>query len=442
MNAAWLRHGFWNTLDHAITRAADAATSVLLLWVLAPELFSLIALSQAWIAPMLIVFVCPEITLYREFPTWKAAGRAALRRRLGDIRLFGWSKLGLGLALSFALGIFTDLPVPTLIWAFVWALAPQVTGADREFLRLNLKFTELSFLSLYQKATLLGGTWWVVYSSTGSAQELGGQFGWQLAGAAFFSLVTSAVLAQWRASLLISQVPFTEGSVPKRGETLLASIRNFSTWYHIQGVLMVWILTMDLWALGLLGVPGRVTGLYAVGLKISNFAMALPMALTNLYSVWLGRRLVTSKSDDGWARETAILRRVCLGIGITSLIQWGVLALLGRWILTILARGRWDAAEIDVVYGWMHWILAGGVILNISLPISQWVSLRLPIRQVLTQITVPWTMISLAIYLAAAIGWGASGVATANPLVAATAVLLAIRFMRRFGLAVVKKDVR
>jgi O-antigen/teichoic acid export membrane protein len=163
----WFKHGFLNTLEHGLTRVADAATSLVLLWVLSPELFSSLALAQAMVAPALLFFISPETVLYRDFAKWREEGTNAVAARLHAFGRFAVGKgqfaFVLALVLAFVPTAATYLDcLCALIWAFALALAPQLSGPEREFLRLSLRLKTLNLISLTQKCFLLGGTVGVV----------------------------------------------------------------------------------------------------------------------------------------------------------------------------------------------------------------------------------------------------------------------------------------
>lgn len=415
MSGKWLKHGFWNTLEHAITRIADAATSLVLLWALAPELFARLAFAQALVAPTLFFFVSPETVIYRDYSRWKGEGMAALSARLQALRRFGWGKAQAALVLS-ALLAFIEASSGTtwlerffaLVWAYSLVLAPQIAGADREFLRMDLRLKQLNFVSLYQKLVLLGGTAAVALLLPGRIDGI--------AAVAAFSALSSAGIAFAMARAAIGPVPATRGLVPTTFETLADSLKTFTLWTHLSGVLNNWILTMDLFFLGFLGYPARTVGLYAAVLKLANFSMAAPLALSNLFSVALGRRAADDPSRKGERRE---MWRYTALLGAGTLVQAAVIALLAPWLIELLSHGRWSPAEQLEMREWLLWILGGGVIVGATFLLGTWLTLRGDVRALFFRVSVPWTVLAVAIYACAARNAGAQGAAIANPIVGA-----------------------
>lgn len=425
------KHGFLNTLEHALTRVADAATSIVLLWALPTESFSKLALSQAAVAPLLFFFISPEGVIYRDFSAWKAEGPRALSARLRALRLFGWGKAQAALLLSLIVALaFPASQSPDsaeswtvrffgLVWAFSLSLAPQVSGADREFLRLDLKLRELNLLSLYQKLSLLGGTVAVALAAPGRIELL--------AAVAAFSALSTALLARWRVRLALVGMGATPQDLaglngPSPWSTLAESLQTFSVWAHLQGVVANWIQTLDLFMLGLFRFPAREVGLYAAVLKLANFSFALPVALANFFSVLVARE--NSATADPAASRIRRLVQLSLGLLGINVLQALALAFLAPWAIAWLSHGRWSEAEQAQMHQWLQWILVGAVILGSTYLVSSWISLRQSIRQLFFRVYMPWGVVAFLVYGAAAKWGGLTEMAQANAPVALSHALL------------------
>src|SRR3989344_1122819 len=96
----WLRHGFLNTMEHAITRVGDALATIVLVWALSPEVFAKLVDATSLIAPCLFLFLAPEAVLYRDFAIWRAEGGIAFSSRLHSLRLFAWGKAAVAVLIS------------------------------------------------------------------------------------------------------------------------------------------------------------------------------------------------------------------------------------------------------------------------------------------------------------------------------------------------------
>lgn len=419
MKREWFKHGILNTLEHAVTRISDAATSIVLLYVLAPEVFAKLALAQAWTAPVLFFFVAPETVIYRDFTKWKVRGHGELHARLRVFRLFGYAKGFVAIAIS-VVGAFLwtgDNHLEhfwALIWAFSVVLAPQICGTDREFLRLNLELPKLNAVNLFQKLMLL--------ASTVVAAKL---FNGQLSALALLcagSTILSAVIA----FVTVRQVAGGEAWNAQNSRlsavaVLRDALASFTLWSHLSGVIFGWAQTMDLFFLGVFGFAAREVGLYATVLKLGNFALALPIALTNSFSIWLGRRLHGEASDG---REQKELRRLSLLLFLLAIAQAVVLSILAPWILSLLSHGRWSPLEQREMWRWLILILGGSACFSGGLILSAWLSLRTDFMKLVLVGYVPWGVVSLVICAALTRLGGTSAAAWAHLLVGAAFTII------------------
>lgn len=431
ISSAWVGHGLWNTAEHLLTRVLDAGTTLLLLWFLPSEQFAKLALAQAWVAPLLLFFVAPETAFYRDYAEWKAEGREKLIRRIRALRKFALGKAQLAIVIA---GLMAWL-VPgviqeegsrseaffALIWAFAIVLNPQIAGPDREFLRLDLQLRQLNTLTLFQKLSVFSLTWI-------AALFFNSQI-WALAAGA----ILGAGISIWSARFLVERSfsdvaggPVTWGSAY---EVVSSALRGFSLWNHLIGVIQGWIQTMDLFFLGLFKFPGTEVGMYGAVLKIANFTLALPLALSNLFLIRLGR---TGLSERDASREVRLLSGLSVQLALLVALQASVFWFVSPYALSWIGRGRWGQTDLSIMREWLGWILAGSSILGSSLLWSGWVGLRCDIRRMLTQVSIPWGAVSLLVY--GIFTWvdGPMGAARANPIVAALLIpLLLLRTRAR-----------
>jgi hypothetical protein len=417
VSRSWFRHGILNTLEHVVTRAADAATTLVLLWVLSPEVFSKLALAQALVAPLLVFFIAPETVIYRDFHQWKTGGVNEIASRLHAFRTFAWGKAQLALVLSLLLAIpSSDFKTRffSLLWAFSLALGPQISGPDREFLRVDLRLGELNLISLYQKVSLLAGTVFVAVVMHARIDAL--------AIVAAVSALTTAVLARSRVKLALGNATIASGSTL---HIIRESIQSFSIWQHLSGVVLSWVQTMDLFYLGMFRYPARTVGLYAASLKLANFSFALPLAMTNLFSIWVVRRA----QEPGHQRELSELRKLSGALFGGTLIQALVLAILSPFLFRFISHGRWEATEQATMIIWFKWILSGGVLFCSSFLISSWLAARASVAKLLTQVYLPWLVFAAALYAGAASLRSVHALAIANLPVAVIYVFLLVRYL-------------
>jgi hypothetical protein len=428
ISKTWLKHGSWNTLEQAFTRILDALSTLVLLWALQPEVFSKLALAQAWISPVLLFFVSPESIMYRDFGRWTHEGGHVVAKQVRALRNFGWCKTAAAFLFSAIIAGLTHSGPRienfyAIFWAFILVLSPQVMGADREFLRLSLRLKELNVQTLIQKALLLGGTILVALFHPSS---LAGFF-W----VALFSLLISASWIAFRVEKVLRQdYPKEQLNQPvslTHRQIIWNSIHGFSFWGHISGVIWGWTQTMDVFFLGLFSFPAREIGLYASALKIGNLIQALPLAVQNIFSVWLGRR--TQLKDEKPEKEK-LLKLTGL-IALLNLIQWCGLVILSPWILRLLSRGRWQETEIETMRHWLAWIAAGFGVFSIGVLGIAWIVARMDVKRALYRVYIPWLVISLAGFAAATHFGGPTGAASIRMVVSISFLALMLIFKRK-----------
>jgi len=407
--SSWFEHGFWNTLEHAITRVADAFSTLILLWALSPEVFSKLALAQAYVAPMLFFFLTPETVLYRDFGEWKASGTRILGANLKALRIFAWSKIGIAFVLTLFVAWFFNIIDDhstnvsggdrffAVLWAFGLALSPQISGADREFLRLNLNLKTLNVISLYQKFSLLGGTIVVALGISGRLDLL--------ALVSWFSAISVAVFARHKSMKVLANMRLDETEerkfydLPKISSVLISALKTFSLWTHLSGIVQNWVQNLDMFFIGVFDFPARLIGLYAAVIKISNFTLAFPMAFANLFSIWVGRgKIVDGVLDvDRKKREKEELVRLTLGLALANIVLMTVVYLIAPWALKLLSHGRWSELELKTMHDWLFWALLACWAMSFGWLFSSWLVLRKGAVAVFFRVYVPWVVIALVL---------------------------------------------
>lgn len=393
------KSGVLNTLEHALTRVLDALNSLLILWVLAPETFARLALAQAAVAPLMLLFVSPETAFYRQYGQWKASSDGALAMRLRSFRWFGWGKGLFALALAFAWAAigFDFLPQAlrevsiqdrfwALSWAFAMVLTPQLSGADREFLRLSLCLKELNALTLMQKVAMIGGTLIAAIFYPGSLMALG------------VSALAVAACATWVAYRMTrSETSIGDGSAMGPSarlkgltavQTIFEALSSYSIWTHLAGVVNGWMQTLDILLAGVFGFPAREVGLYASASKLANLTTALPMALANWYTVWLGRQPKAGTQAEELRQLLGWTLRLCAFV----LLQAVVFYFLSPWILSVLSRGRWSMDEQIAMREWMAWMLMGMTAIGITYLLQNWFWLRRNPARFFAWTYLPWLL--------------------------------------------------
>jgi hypothetical protein len=346
-----------------------------------------------------------------------------LAARLAVFRRFGWWKFYLACVISAGVATAGLLQAPRLdafavmIWAFALPLGPQISGADREFLRLELDLRWLNLITLCQKSVLLVGTGvaLVAFDSAPAA----------LAAAAVISAISSGMLGRWRSRARLRQEGATPAALSGTAgtaswKTLGDAFRTFSLWAHLSGVIGNWVQTLDLLLLGALGVSARELGLYGTTLKLANFSQLLPAAASNWASVGF------SRGEGGAPARNGRFARWMVALAVALILQAVVLRAIAPWGLTLLSRGRWSVGESQRMSHWISWMLTGSAAYGLGLPLYGFLLVRGEVRALLFEVFLPWCGMAAVIYFAAIHGAGLDGAAAANLPVGAIFVTLTV----------------
>jgi hypothetical protein len=424
MKQPWLKNGLLNIYEQSFTRVADAVFSLALVATFPPAEFSKLALAQAAVAPLLVLFISPDSIMYREFSTWREKGHYFVMANLRGFRFIAWGKALAAVVVASLVALRGEdywISFSALIWAFALALMPQIAGPDREFLRLNLKLGELNLLTLFQKSFMLTGLFVVVQFFDKSIPLL--------AALSAVAVVSNSWLAKLSADrFLHSQGAGKAGLAAQNGPSvkhlLIDSVKRYSFWNHVSGIILLWVQTMDLFFLGLMKFPATDVGLYAFVLKISNMALTMPTAIASNFLLWLGRRTSSREGmEDEWLRQRKFSSILAIGVALTC---WAI-AYLAPSLLTLLARGRWSGTDQAVMATWMRQILAGAFFYASALPLAMWLQVRAPSFDLFKRVYLPWLMFSAAAYYGGISRWGFTGAAKMNIFVGiAYAVLLGL----------------
>jgi hypothetical protein len=390
----WVRKGLWNILEQGSTRALDALVSLGLIAGLRPEIFSEVAQAQALVAPALLLFVSSETILYRDYGTWRDEGMPALAKKLWALRWVAWFKPILGVFV--ALGISWIAPavsLEALLWALGLALIPQVTGVDREYLRLSLSLKRLNLVTWVQKLGLLLGVWFSLQSSDPL---------WGLSVTAFAVMVGSALLVYFLSLERLRLDGLQPGAsvFPKVREALAINYQalvQFSLLTHLHGVALGAIATLDVLIFGFLGTAGAsdtavTLGLYAATLRLANLTQALPLALSNLMGVWLGRKSQSERTQEGHTSETSRVLRLSGALGLVALVQSLVVWLLAPWLIELLSRGRWTQEQQSEMLSWLPGLLVASSLLCVAQTLSAWRFVRESLPKLIGTLTLPWAI--------------------------------------------------
>ncbi len=430
--ASWFASGVWNTAEHASTRILDAAATLFILWSVPTEKFSQLALAQAWVAPLLLIFVAPETILYRDFSSWEKRGRGVLLTRIRALRRFAWGKVLAGLLLSFAIASFSSAGPETgstysdrffaLVWAFTLPLAPQIAGPDRELLRIDLRLRQLNFVTFLQRSLYLGLLLIAIRFYDSSLASL--------ALAAGVAILVTAFVARFLVERNFREVVPVHSPEDSFREVISRSLTGFSIWNHLAGVVIGWMQTMDLFFLGIFRYSAFEIGLYSTILKLANFTLAAPFAFSNLYAVHLGRADPVQTPEYRRAEWTRMLR-LSGWLSAFVVVQAVVFRLASPWVLNELSRDRWSEADIAGMLRWLDWVLPSCALFGALLLWTSWLNVRTSIRSLVLCAYLPWGGVALSVYAYFIHQQGSSGAARANLLVVVLLLPLLVFATRR-----------
>lgn len=426
MKRGWLKHGLLNAFEQGFTRASDALFSLALVAIFPPEQFASLALAQAIVAPLLLLFIAPEAVMYKDFGAWHARGVGFAAANLRGFRLIGWWKALLALIISAIVAAFGENQGGrffSMVWAFSLVLMPQIAGPDREYLRLSLNLEQLNLLTLFQKAMMLVGLALVVVVFKNQISAL--------AGFTALAAASNAFIAKICVDRTLTKAGATRADMDGKGgpsvrEVLFHSLKSYSFWNHISGNVIAWVQTMDLFFLGLFSLPAHQIGLYAFALKISNTALMIPSAAANSFQIWLSRRVSTQQGDLlEWRRQKYFSLMLAAAVCAACFL----ISVLVPYIFTLLARGRWGQGEQMQMVSWTRWILSGAFLYSCALPTALWLQVRVSTFELFKKIYLPWLLASLGGYSFGIWKSGLEGAAQANVAVGLAFICLVWNFV-------------
>ncbi len=424
--------GLWNTLEHAWVRIADALITLVILRAFTPELFGALAIVQTWVSIALWFFIPPSTVLYWKFRDWQDRGGAEFRQNIILIRRTAWAAGLLAVLVSGVLTVILGgerqhVTLFALIWSFSIALGPQIVGVDREFLRLSLAMKTLNILGWLQKLLLLGAVIAVSVAFPGNMVALGASGAIVL----ILSVLVHKICVDRRLAVGVTDAA-SSAAAQAGWSRWVAILREtghvFALPAHVLGVVQNTVLTLDLFFVGLLLSDVRMAGIYATAVKLTNLLMALPTALSNFYSVLLGRR----KKPEDLRSEAPEVLRGSLALGAVTAVCSVIGYVIFPHVLPWLNHGRWTTDETEQFLRWTPWMLAGVTVYAVGAVPVAWLTLRENLGRLVRRVHFPWLAGAAAIYAGAVYVGGFDGVARANIAVFVLQLVLITVFLRSY----------
>jgi hypothetical protein len=383
------------------------------------------AVAQAWASLSLLFFLSPEAVFFRDYGHWVKEGPGALTARVRAVRWFSWLKVPVFLLLSAALAGFSGKGFDffcALVWAFSIVLGPQITGADREFLRVDLELRVLNIATFFQKTTLLGGTAFVAWWTGGNLPIL--------ALVAFSSLVLSMGLcwALARSALKRKGELHADAKFSSWG-FIWHVLKDFTIWNNLCGNIWGWMIAADVLFLSWTGLSERSIGLYSSALKLANLSFALPTALQSVFMIWIGRK--AAEKHHAKSIFPPELNRIWPFYALVVVAQAALLAIGAPYVLLYISKQKWSAEELVTVQHCFYWAMGAAVLVSFGSLHQYWFILRTSTRRFFWTAMLPWGISGAALMTILCFSRGIPGALWAKQGVAVLYFLVLFAYTRR-----------
>jgi O-antigen/teichoic acid export membrane protein len=404
----WLKHAFFTLTEHGAVRVLDAVMTLVLIRVLSAKDFGLFSVYQSWAGLALLALPSLDLALYRDYGKLKAEGR--LNDELAIYRTFNFAKIGVAVALIAVLSLIPQNATlatrfSLLALALAIPLSQALFGFLREPLRFEMRQKLVALLSALQRLALLAAL---------------------LASARFFPgdtvvLMLSVVVVYALFGVIWALPSKSHGLVEPRQawRKIVAVLGTTVLWIHVNGVILQSVQTLDTFFLNVFRTPLEDIGIYSIALKSANFFQAIPVALVNVFGVYLARK--ASETDQ--ARERAIVVRAMLAFAALCCGLFGLGLLIEAPLLKFVGKTKIDGANLAEAILYFRWQLAGILLLAASHPLTTYFTARASLRAQFFKIFLPWIVASCATYALAA-SLGPMATAKANVVVYSIFIVL------------------
>lgn len=334
-----------------------------------------------------LVFFAPETALLRNQKEWKAGGE--LQSHLSAFVSFSFLKLLIHLAL-FLLAARVFDQSHWLVYAVAFsAITQQIQLAEiaRIYMRMELQQRRVAKFELLSKSALCvaclglleGGnleTYFRIY------------FAWS-----FF--IAALWLHQLNRRVLLKHIGVGASAI-----LIWNSSVGFSFWTHFSGILTFYIYNANILFLGAFNAPTEDIALYTAVSKVANLFFVIPMFFQSFVPVVLSN---AGSSGEGQ------FKKLFFANAAFSLAQFAFFAAVGWWLAPIF--GLKDPARIWDFY-LLGLIINGGIlVLNLTRPLSTYLTLKTPPKKVMQLVFFPSAVIASALYSAGSFYSGVLGCA-------------------------------
>ncbi len=408
-NKAWVGQIIFGLAEHGITRVLDAVTTILLIRTLSSNEFGQFAVFQSWVSMALLALPFIETAIYREYGGWKQSGE--LSKMLKVFQIYNAFKIFITLLIcaliAFGHSDFTERFL-LMLFAFALPLSQSIYAVFRDPMKFEMKQKWVTYITSIQKLLIVVGLVLAREKFQSSIEAIVG-----------ISMVVYFLMGliwyfQSKKYITPAKVSLSEAYV------ICKKLMTGTTlWIHINGVITSVVSTLDLFSLNLAKIPVEEIGRYGVATKSANFFQMIPMALINVFGVYLGK----VQHEKNSQKEQKMTFEFSVAFLLLAALTLGLGAFVAEPLLSFIGKNKITPEEMQRVVQYYRWQLAGYMVMAASFPLSTYLGARSNLKKMTFQMFVPWIAISLIVYYFAALQ---------SPLLAAKANVLVYTLMYLF----------
>lgn len=412
-------------VEHGFTRGLDALFSIFLIRQLPLNWLGALVTYQSWVAIILIFFPAFEVLYYRNYAQYlkqnTLSQQIAVFIKINQLKLV--SLILIALALS---GLpLKDLPYSLKLAALLLALAlpfsQALYGVFRESLRFEQQQTKVVYITLAQKIGLIASVavlYWLqqplIFIGSALSILLLFYFVWQRTAhktiAAFQTLPPTALSSLY--------------------QKILYDFKDSVLWIHLVGASMAAVQSLDVYFLAKNSTINlEQLALYSLALKAANFFQIIPLAITQALGVWLGRNPKNSQQEFKTVHQTFLVFLIC------ALLVWLFAQGLALPFLSFLAHHRFNDQALTLAQNYFNAILVGVLLQTLAFAHGTFLTSRSSVQPLFMKVFLPWSLLSILIYAAAA-RQGLAATASSNIIVGALYCLGQLVFYYRYRRAI------
>jgi hypothetical protein len=417
MNLRQLWKGALNVFDLLFTRGADAAASLLLVYSLSPDEYSVLGVAQSLVAPLFLFFINPGTILYRDYGEL-SRNPLELKRRASSFRAFNRILFIISTTFCLIIAYFSfHHHFPNILFATIWALmltvGQSLMNIDRELLRLETKWKKLLFLNIAQKLSTILMIYFVLLKKIGGIE--------MLAICLSIQQIAFMIIYQVMAFGVTDTIQDLFLKLPSL-RAAFQSLREFSLLHHLNWTIFATIQTLEVLLWGFFQADRKFEiGIYSSVLKLTNLITAVPTAMGITLMIWASQKIPRSNSPG---IDPRVIR---LGLIVVTLIS--ILLCVGVWgfkdsLFTWLSRGRWSESQLQESFQWLSYLLPAYGLLSVVSYFWYFLSTQIKPGRFLFIFSLPLLVFSTALYSWVCIRGNIFQIAQCNLVIAAVMLVI------------------